>query len=836
MKAVLWFDLQSGIKDIKNIWAHIRKGKPPETLAEHSSLTRKYFLKLLDEKCMGRILDNIIENMTCRNKVLEKECIELIKEMLANAVFLHDMGKINPAYQKEKMKNPKYKGTDETNSEHSLLSALIYIDIFQAKIKKMDRRMQNYLHNILYSFAYQISRHHTYLKDTDDFLERLQTVKEKGYLENYISSTVLDLDLGENNKFNFRFESYDLWKMDGLAFYILNKLLFSLIVACDFYATHQYETGKEVELGLIENPEDLLEVYGEYRVRKGIEEYRRDRSYFSSAPINALRSELFIEAEKNLLENINQNIFYLEAPTGGGKTNISVNLALNLVKHSREHRKIFYIFPFNTLVEQTKETLEEVFAGHLDFAVINSITPVVTRVEEKLSEGDGDIDYEKSYLDRQFLHYPLVVTTHIAFFNYLFGTGREVNLPLAELCNSVVILDEIQSYRNFIWKEIILFLYKYAKLLNIKFIIMSATLPRLDKLLMEGRHSENFVSLIPNCREVYGHPLFKDRVTLDYSLMEQKEMNFEKLEESLLSAIRKRGSPSKVLVEFIRKDTARGFFQYMREKHPKDKIMELSGDDNKFIRKAVLKEIKASDSILVIATQVIEAGVDIDMDLGFKDSSLMDSEEQFLGRINRSCLKPDCRAYFFNMDKAENIYRQDFRVGEDLTKEKYRKCLENKDFTEFYRECFKRIELGKSGFNSENIDNLLDKALQLRFKEIQEKMRLITQQTFQIYIPYRLETEAGAIDGHELWEGYLKVLKDRDMGYGQRQVELSVLYEKMSCFTYNLIAHEKLWIEEAPPFTVREGNFYYFEKGGEYIEEGKFDRKKYMKDAGGLFL
>lgn len=61
------------------------------------------------------------------------------------------------------------------------------------------------------------------------------------------------------------------------------------------------------------------------------------------------------------------------------------------------------------------------------------------------------------------------------------------------MINSVIILDEIQNYKNEIWKEIILFLEKYADILNIKFIIMSATLPRLNKL---GCNDDNFAYLV----------------------------------------------------------------------------------------------------------------------------------------------------------------------------------------------------------------------------------------------------------------------------------------------------------------------------------------------------
>jgi superfamily II DNA or RNA helicase len=64
---------------------------------------------------------------------------------------------------------------------------------------------------------------------------------------------------------------------------------------------------------------------------------------------------------------------YLEAPTGAGKTNMAVNLTLRVLEADSRINHIFYIFPFNTLVEQTRETLQPFFGNQL--AVINSLTP-----------------------------------------------------------------------------------------------------------------------------------------------------------------------------------------------------------------------------------------------------------------------------------------------------------------------------------------------------------------------------------------------------------------------------------------------------------------------------
>ena len=78
-----------------------------------------------------------------------------------------------------------------------------------------------------------------------------------------------------------------------------------------------------------------------------------------------------------------------------------------------------------------------------------------------------------------------------------------------------------------------------------------------------------------------------------------------------------------------------------------------------------------------MATQVIEAGVDIDMDLGLKDISLIESEEQFMGRINRNSIKQG-KVYFFNYDDTKEIYRGDLRVEFNIKKDKnglWNKCL-----------------------------------------------------------------------------------------------------------------------------------------------------------------
>mgnify|MGYP000335079520 CR=1 FL=1 len=82
-----------------------------------------------------------------------------------------------------------------------------------------------------------------------------------------------------------------------------------------------------------------------------------------------------------------------------------------------------------------------------------------------------------------------------------------------------------------------------------------------------------------------------------------------------------------------------------------DEIYLLSGTILEPRRKEIIENLKTSEyrkmRVLLISTQVVEAGVDIDMDLGFKDKSIIDSEEQLAGRINRNVRKQSCKLYVF---------------------------------------------------------------------------------------------------------------------------------------------------------------------------------------------
>lgn len=253
---------------------------------------------------------------------------------------------------------------------------------------------------------------------------------------------------------------------------------------------------------------------------------------------------------------------------------------------------------------------------------------------------------------------------------------------------------------------------------------MSATLPKLERLLKDK--DKLSCDLITDPQKYYQNPIFRNRVTLNFSLLDKK-LTIEDIVEQVLQHKGK-----SVLVECIKKDTARQLFLKLKEKY--SPVFELTGDDNSFVRKKIIDQIKNLKDVIVVATQTIEAGVDIDMDIGFKDISFLDNEEQFLGRINRSSKKDDSVAFFFNYDDASKIYRNDQRIEYHLENQEVQQWLEEKNFKCFYQKVMEKIDQKATSYTKQNIKNLYDSCRRLDYLDVKNKLKLIEANTVQIFL------------------------------------------------------------------------------------------------------
>ncbi len=762
-------------------------------------------------------------------------------------------------------------------TKHSFISAIIYLSYFRNKIvnKVKGRKIKDLLKEFILYHAYIIERHHSDIDKIGKFVGKInfkanpdteQAIKElpiskliEAITKSKIYMKDLSLKKGSTDNLIASFEDKKFINKNdkrrsekqGIYICIYIRWLYSLLVASDYYATSEFMNGGSFnEVDDLNNIQDWINVYENTDLMKNIRKYQNESYPMSmenlnkATNINILRSEIFCEAEEQIKNNYQENMFYLEAPTGSGKSNTAMNLSFKLMSWNKDLCKIFWIYPFNTLVEQNLDTLEYIFGKKENIiskiAVINSLTPIkLKHVDCKgniISENDEPDEnneknvYRQSLLDRQFLNYPMILSTHVSLFNTIFGESQQNLFGFYQLINSVIVLDEIQSYKNSIWTEIIYFLKSLANLFNMKIIIMSATLPNLDRL-SQGQSEAIF--LLKNSNKFFKTDCFKNRVQLNYDLLDTKvDDKFNQLKEHLKQHL---DTDKKILIEFIKKRTANDFWlylvedEYFREKNIK--IEYLSGDDSLAERKRILDKIKQTeDTIVLVATQVIEAGVDIDMDIGYKNISKLDSEEQFIGRINRSCKRKGI-TYFFQIDDAKDIYKNDIRVDSEFTleKEKMREILINKNFGDYYN---KILDVTKNN-NKAYIKDFLGSIADLNYEYIDKHMKLIDEDKniVQVYLARKIvDINGDLIDGKEIWKQYVNLWKMKSsMDYAEWKVNMSIITSKMNYFIYQ-VNKSNLELKE---YNDKMGNIIYIEDGDKYFTKDKFNREM-LQGVGGI--
>ena len=166
--------------------------------------------------------------------------------------------------------------------------------------------------------------------------------------------------------------------------------------------------------------------------------------------------------------------------------------------------------------------------------------------------------------------------------------------------------------------------------------------------------------LLPDTQLYYQHKFFKERVHYHYELLDYN-IKLDDLKKHVLKNV---FPHKKILIEFITKKSAYQFYHLLLKSGISDIDIEcLTGDDSIIERKRIISKMRneVTKPMILVATQIIEAGVDIDMDIGYKNISLLDNEEQFSGRINRSYLGSG-DIYFFDIDNFHTIYRNGYRV------------------------------------------------------------------------------------------------------------------------------------------------------------------------------
>lgn len=699
----------------KKCWA-----RPNEPLYAHFIATREYFLKLCDGG-LESIIDKQIEQVFSSDR-------DAVKQLIIDMITFHDIGKINPAFQKIKLGNPAFFGSSDSDTTHSeygwiLFSLLKWKDI--NKFKDNDDFVKALI------LTTTIAGHHTFAWGTVD-QAKLSEIKNN--VEKALSfSKVVKLNVNdlEKKEFIYRWKTFsDDYSQDlsSQELFSLYKTIYSALILSDSNAVSEKERGTPALENTITASDVAIwrKAFSESERMNSIESNARRLERMSPGEVhsvNDLRSKIFLEATKNFEEGLNSGhrVFYLEAPTGSGKTNCSINLMLRALELKPSLKRAFFVFPFINLIEQNIDVINRSIAAQDgDLLEVHSLAEWNDEDEYKLKQ---------EYDERLFLNSKITILSSVNFFEAL-GSSRKVsNYKICNLSNSVIVVDELQSVDDKLWTYFQFLLESFAKANNCYIVLMSATLPRIDRINAEtDTIKPTFFELLPDANTYQANPCFKTRTHI---IFKDKIQTVESTINLLEDLLKQRSYPTKCLVVVNTVKRSKELytaipaeFETVSGTHRFKKYLLNSELLPHKKREIIAKAKSKGQDMILVSTQCIEAGVDADFDIGIRDYAIPDSVEQVAGRINREGIASSRgELYIINLHEseksdAEKIYGHGRRweTCEYLGVNSVRQIFDSRDYSEYYTALIELIKSKNKKLRIYDIDgrSQMEDALALR--------------------------------------------------------------------------------------------------------------------------
>lgn len=595
---------------------------------------------------------------------------------------------------------------------------------------------QQRLNHLGRPIAYCIAGHHSGLLDYTDgeaCLEKRLTKSER--LERTDLSIIDRLQLPEKLPLALQLNEYTLHQWV--------RMLFSCLVDADWLDTERFM-----------QPEQSLQ-----------------RGQFSSLATLKERLDAYMDclaetAPKNELNRVRQAIlqrcritsreapglFSLTVPTGGGKTLASITWALeHALAHGKE--RIIVAIPYTSIISQTAALFRRVFGE------ANVVEHHSNLRDDSLPSGPESHTLK---LAAENWDAPIVVTTNVQLFESLYAAKPSRCRKLHNLVNAVVVLDEVQMLPPEFLQPIVDSIKGLVEQFRTSILFTTATQPVLSGRL--GCGQAILKGFDKPVREISGSDI--DFSAFSRTRIEWPESNeavsYSNLadeltaHEQVLCVVNTRRE-AKELIDVMPPDTFH-LSRMMCSEH----IMQTID--------CIKARLRAGESVRVVSTQLIEAGVDIDFPAVYRAFAGLDSVIQAAGRCNREGrLSEPGRVVVFRSPHAvpQGLMRKGAETLESLLK--FQRCadpLDSQVIDEYFRSFYSRL----NSFDKPQISQLLYKNasdLNFMFGKAAEAFRLIDDRGSRtVLIPF------GA--GAELIDALRYRRPDREMLRRLQQYSVSV--------------------------------------------------------------
>ncbi len=489
-------------------------------------------------------------------------------------------------------------------------------------------------------------------------------------------------------------------------FYV--RMLFSCLVDADFLDTEQFKIRRERRSAKLDA--SLL-----------LERLQAHRGKFdSSGELNRLRNKVFEDCLAKAAEPA--GFFSLTVPTGGGKTLSSMAFAL---EHARRYGKqrVIVVIPYLSIIEQNAAEYRKVLDPEEDGIVIEHHSAVAAKGDDKEQVRSPE------ELAAENWDAPVIVTTSVQFIESLFANRASRCRKLHNIANSVVLLDEVQTLPSHLLNPLLHVLRDLGEHYRTSFVFSTATQPAFGRSMsLPHGFDANEV------REIASQPgeLFQKLGRVAYEVR-PTESDWPELAAEWANA------PQALGVVNTRKQAAE-WWELLRGQEFEG-VLHLSSAMCAEHRAKVLAEAQGrlanGEPCRLVATQVIEAGVDIDFPLVYRALGPLDSIVQAAGRCNREGRLPrKGRVVVFRPTDAKlpgGVYRVATDIAARLLDELAPDDLtgEPELFGRYFDELFQYTPTDHQRHRECSIQDDREK---LRFRDVARKAKVIVDDTQAVIV------------------------------------------------------------------------------------------------------
>ncbi|MFI3202666.1 MAG: CRISPR-associated helicase Cas3', partial [Eubacteriales bacterium] len=610
------------------------------------------------------------------------------KGLVYNTALFHDIGKYQASFQK------RIAGNKNIKIPHALCGAIELNHVMKRSVERM-------------IMQYCIAGHHTGLHNFGTKADtkgqgtlrgtlQLETEDYSEYKKEISLTDIEDISLFFSEKCKTPQET-------GECFAFVTRYVYSCLTDADSIDTETFCNGYERNRRNSDFQRCLEKIND------------RLNSFVVETELQKARSKVQSQVYQKLLHD--GQIFFINMPTGSGKTLCSMKFALERAIQFKKKR-IIYIIPYNSVIDQTATEFERVFGADLN--ILRHQSSFKYEVEDGVEE-----DYTE-WANKAIENWDgdFIITTAVQFFESVYHNKRGKLRKLHNMGDAILIFDEAHLMPMEYLAPCLKAISHITNILNSEAVFLTATMPNFRQLLEQhGVRDQKIVDLTEDTSEFS-----------KFKKCKFENLGYVEIEELLLL-----DTASKLIIVNSRKKAREIYRECTGTKYHLSTYM--TAED----RQKTIEDIHMSlhgleefgdgapeeHRVTVVATSLIEAGVDLDFHMVCRELSGLDHILQAGGRCNREGKRLEGKTYIFQFQED---FSKILQVEQSITKNIIRNFADI-DSIEAISTYYERVLKYKAAeIIKHNLVVNQTYPFMINFKEYAEAFHLINDNTISIVV------------------------------------------------------------------------------------------------------